>query len=165
MHHEVYRRLWIDRYGHLDQSEAYDISWLVREYGPRYKRNEMFLPRPLHRFCIESEWILLYVAFCIIMAISRQKEEARSRDYPLLLFRKVLYNAPYHRHHCRLQAFEQFGALFVTSVTETATVTRSANAHTIHSKPYMFFKKNPAVLLPCNPRRTLLPGLHGNNTF
>ena len=31
-----------------------------------------------------SEWILLYVAFCIIMAISRQKE-ARSRDYALLL--------------------------------------------------------------------------------
>ena len=60
-------------------------------------------------------WILLYVAFCTIMAISRQKE-ARSRDYALLLFRmtsRVLYSAQYHRQHYTLQAFEQFGALFM----------------------------------------------------
>ena len=31
----IYRRLLIGRDGHLDQSEAYDISQLVREYGPR----------------------------------------------------------------------------------------------------------------------------------
>ena len=30
----VYRRLQIGRDGHLDQSEAYDISARVREYGP-----------------------------------------------------------------------------------------------------------------------------------
>ena len=30
----VYLRLWIDRDGHLDQSEAYDLSLLVREYRP-----------------------------------------------------------------------------------------------------------------------------------
>ena len=30
----IYRRLLIGRDGNLDQSEAYDISWLVREYGP-----------------------------------------------------------------------------------------------------------------------------------
>ena len=30
----IYRRLLIGRDGHLDQSEAYDISQLVREYGP-----------------------------------------------------------------------------------------------------------------------------------
>ena len=30
----IYRRLLIGRDGHLDQSEAYDISELVREYGP-----------------------------------------------------------------------------------------------------------------------------------
>ena len=29
----IYRRLLIGRDGHLDQSEAYDISCLVREYG------------------------------------------------------------------------------------------------------------------------------------
>ena len=29
----IYRRLLIGRNGHLDQSEAYDISQLVREYG------------------------------------------------------------------------------------------------------------------------------------
>ena len=34
----------------------------------------------------EYKWILVYVAFCTIMAISRQKE-ARSRYYALLLFR------------------------------------------------------------------------------
>ena len=32
----IYRRLLIGRDGHLDQSEAYDISQLVREYGPCY---------------------------------------------------------------------------------------------------------------------------------
>ena len=60
-------------------------------------------------------WILLYVAFCTIMAISRQKE-AKSLDYALLLFRltsRVLYSAQYHRHHCTLHAFEQFRALYM----------------------------------------------------
>ena len=33
---------------------------------------------------ILGEWILLCVAFCITMAISRQKE-ARSGDYPILI--------------------------------------------------------------------------------
>ena len=62
-----------------------------------------------------GEWILLYVAFCTILTISRQKE-ARSRDNALLLFRmtsRVLYSAQYHRQHCTLQAFEQFGALYM----------------------------------------------------
>ena len=60
-------------------------------------------------------WILLYVAFCTIMAILRQKE-ARSQDYALLLFRmtsRVLYSAQYHRQHCTLHAFEQYGALYM----------------------------------------------------
>ena len=64
-----------------------------------------------------GEWILLYIAFCTIMAISRKKE-VRSRDYALLLFRKtskVLYSVQYHRQHCTLQAFEQFGALYMHS--------------------------------------------------
>ena len=59
--------------------------------------------------------ILLYVTFCTIMAISRQKE-ARSRDYALLLFRmtsRVFYSAQYHRQHCTLHDFEQFGALYM----------------------------------------------------
>ena len=49
------------------------------------------------------------------MAISRQKE-ARSWDHALLLFRmtsRVLYSAQYHRQHSILQAFEQFGALYM----------------------------------------------------
>ena len=49
------------------------------------------------------------------MAISRQKE-ARSRDYALLVFwmtSRVLYSAQYHRQHCTLHAFEQFGALYM----------------------------------------------------
>ena len=44
---------------------------------------------------------------------ARQKK-ARSRDYALLLFwmtSRVLYSAQYHRQHCTLQAFQQFGAL------------------------------------------------------
>ena len=51
------------------------------------------------------------------MAISQQKE-ARGRDYALLLFRmtsRVLYSAQSHRHHCTLQAFEHFGALYMHS--------------------------------------------------
>ena len=35
---------------------------------------------------------------------------------PLLLFRmtsRVLYSAQYHTQHCKLQAFEQFGALYM----------------------------------------------------
>ena len=35
-------------------------------------------------------------------------------DYALFLFRmtsRVLYSAQYHRQHCTLHAFEQFGAL------------------------------------------------------
>ena len=60
-------------------------------------------------------WILLYVAFCNIVAISRQKK-AKSWDYALLLFRmtsRVLFSAQYHRRHCTLQDFEQFGALYM----------------------------------------------------
>ena len=69
------------------------------------------------RWVYVNIWILLYVAFCTIMAISRQKE-AGSRYYALLLFRmtsRVLYSAQYHRQHCTLHAFEQFGTLFVHS--------------------------------------------------
>ena len=49
------------------------------------------------------------------MAISQQKE-ARSRDYALLLFPMTLrlfYSAQYHRQHCTLQVFEQFGTLYM----------------------------------------------------
>ena len=48
-------------------------------------------------------------------AISRQKE-TRSQHYTLLFFRmtsRVLHSAQYHRHHCTLQAFEQFRALYM----------------------------------------------------
>ena len=30
----IYRRILSGRYDHLEQSEAYDISYLVQEYGP-----------------------------------------------------------------------------------------------------------------------------------
>ena len=59
--------------------------------------------------------ILLYVAFCTIMAISRQRE-ARSRDYALLLFlmtSRVFYSAQYHRPQCTVHTFEQFGRLYM----------------------------------------------------
>ena len=49
---------------------------------------------------------MLYVVFCTIMVISRQKE-ARSRGYALLLFQmtlRVLNSAQYHRHHCTVHA-------------------------------------------------------------
>ena len=68
--------------------------------------------------------ILFYVAFCTIMAILRQKK-ARSRDYALLLFRmtsRVLHRAQYHRQHCTLHAFEQFGALYIVTVKCSLTL-------------------------------------------
>ena len=61
-------------------------------------------------------YIYVYIAlrrFLHIEAISRQKE-ARSRDYALFKFRmtsRVFYRAQYHRQHCTLHAFEQFGVL------------------------------------------------------
>ena len=72
-------------------------------------------PSSNHIIGYEYIWIVLYVAFCTVMAISRQKE-ARSRDYALLLFRmnsRVLYSAQYHIQHCTLHTFEQFGALYM----------------------------------------------------
>ena len=59
------------------------------------------------KILIYKEWMLLYVAFCTIMVISRPKE-TRSREYALPLFRmtlRIIYSAQYHRQHCTLQAF------------------------------------------------------------
>ena len=70
-----------------------------------------------------GKWILLYVAFCTIMAISRQKE-TRSRDNALLLsndFNGSLWCTvmlPYTAH-CTLQAFGQFGALYICTISLT----------------------------------------------
>ena len=45
------------------------------------------------------------------MAVSRHKE-AQSQPilYSYRITSRVLYSAQYHRQHCTLQAFEQFGA-------------------------------------------------------
>ena len=82
-------------------------------YRPRFWENATL------RFCVGlgelvSGWILLYVAFCTIIAISRQKE-ARSRTLPYSyrMTSRVLYRAQYHKQHCTLQAFEQFGTLYM----------------------------------------------------
>ena len=48
-----------------------------------------------------SEWLLLYVAFCTIMAISRQKE-ARRRDYALLF---IVHSAIVWKCTARNQTF------------------------------------------------------------
>ena len=59
------------------------------------------------KILIYKEWMLLYVAFCTIMVLSRPKE-TRSREYALPLFRmtlRIIYSAQYHRQHCTLQAF------------------------------------------------------------
>ena len=64
--------------------------------------NKQFLPNINQRRRRSPGWILLHVVFCTIMAISWQNE-ARSRVYALLLFRRtsrVLYSAQYHRQHC-----------------------------------------------------------------
>ena len=50
-----------------------------------------------------------------IEVISRQ-EQARNRDYALLLFRmtsRVLYSAQYYIQHCTLHVFELFRTLYM----------------------------------------------------
>ena len=50
----IYRRLLIGRDSHLDQSEAYDISLLVREYGPGFLISYFFnttCTRKIHQMC------------------------------------------------------------------------------------------------------------------
>ena len=53
----IYRRLLIGRDGHLDQSEAYDISELVREYGPCL----VSLPFDIMFICLMLMIVLLLV--------------------------------------------------------------------------------------------------------
>ena len=45
VHVTLYRRLTL--YGHLDQSEADDISLIVRQYGPRFVRSAFWQQRAL----------------------------------------------------------------------------------------------------------------------
>ena len=86
----------------------------------KLSKNEVDQSQPMNENSISSMsvmWILLYVAFCTIIEISRQKE-ARNREYALLLsndFKELIYSVQYHRHHCTLQAFEQFRALYLNN--------------------------------------------------
>ena len=53
--------------------------------------------------------------------------------------------------------------LFLGAFQKFLSFQSAADQHRhMHSKQFRFFKKNPSVLLPCNPRRIL--GLHGNRT-
>ena len=61
-----------------------------------------------------SEWILLSVAFCTIMAISRQKEVQSWDCMPSM----IIYSAQYHRQYCTPQAFEQIGALHIHNLDD-----------------------------------------------
>ena len=45
----------------------------------------------------------------------RRKHEVATVPYSYRMTPRVLYSAQYHRHHCTLHAFEQFGALFMHS--------------------------------------------------
>ena len=57
-----------------------------------------------------GEWILFSVPFCTLAAEGGPK----SGICPTLLNDfKVLYSVQYHRQHCTLQTFEQFGALYM----------------------------------------------------
>ena len=58
-----------------------------------------------------NECILLYVAFCTLMQYRNRKKPA-AETVPYSYFEKlprVLCSAQYHRQHCILHAFEQFG--------------------------------------------------------
>ena len=73
----------------------------------KLSKNEVDQSQPMNENSISSMsvmWILLYVAFCTIIEISRQKE-ARNREYALLLsndFKELIYSVQYHKHHSRL---------------------------------------------------------------
>ena len=72
-------------------------------------------------FAVIYIWILLYVAFWTMMAISRQ-EEARNRDYALLLFRMtstVLYSAQYViGSTVHSMPLNSFGALYMHNLDD-----------------------------------------------
>ena len=44
----------------------------------------------------------------------RRKPEVRTIPYSYRMTSRVLYSAQYHRQHCALQTFEEFGALYMT---------------------------------------------------
>ena len=56
-----------------------------------------------------DESILLYLAFCTIMAMydNRRKPEAESMSYSYQMT-SIVISAKFHREHCTLQVFEQF---------------------------------------------------------
>ena len=49
----------------------------------------------------------------------RRKPEVGTILYSYRMTPRVLYSAQYHRQHCALQAFEQFGALYMHSLDNT----------------------------------------------
>ena len=52
------------------------------------------------------------------MAISRQEEASSPMPYSYRLTLTVLYSTQYHRQHSTLQAFEQFGALYMHNLDD-----------------------------------------------
>ena len=49
----------------------------------------------------------------------RRKPEVGTILYSYRMTSKILYSSQYHRQHCALQAFEQFGALYTHSLDGT----------------------------------------------
>ena len=55
-------------------------------------------------------------SFCTIIAASRKKEGTIPYSYRIAS--RVFYSAQSHRHKCTLQAFEQFGALYMCNLDD-----------------------------------------------
>ena len=66
------------------------------------------------------EWVNNF--FCFLHNHSNTvTERAWSRDYALILlsdFKGYLYSSKYHRQHCTLHAFEQFGELYMHNLDD-----------------------------------------------
>ena len=77
------------------------------------KSNEVFIfsRTYMYEFC---EWILLYVAFCTIVAIwqyrDRRKPEVGTMPYSYWRTSRLLYGTQYYKQYCTIHTFEQFGA-------------------------------------------------------
>ena len=90
-------------------------------------------PEVVSRWRWLSEWALLYLAFCTIMAISRQKE-SRSQ----LRLCPSLIEWQHHRQHCIFQAFEPFEHYIYTTV-----MTRIRLGQYDYISPDMSFQLQP----------------------
>ena len=82
---------------------------------------------------------------------NRREHEVGTVPYSYRMTSRILYSAQYHRQHCTLQAFEQFGALYMNNPndkhpTQTEPRISEFRATTGQNEP-----SGPAIDVLCIP--------------